>query len=113
MKKLYVGNPPFTATDDQGSQLFGQHGAVHAVALINDRETGRPRGFVEVDDDAEQTMIQARDGKDMGGRALRVDEALNCPRNDGTGGGGSRRRPIKGQIPHLLPTTMLVPRSAP
>ena len=62
MKKLYVGNLPFTATDDQISQLFGQHGTVHSVALINDRETGRPRGFgfVEVDDDAVQTMIHAR-----------------------------------------------------
>ena len=89
MKKLYVGNLPFTATDDQISQLFGQHGTVHSVALINDRETGRPRGFgfVEVDDDAVQTMIQALDGKDMGGRALRVNEAQDRPRTGGGGGG--------------------------
>ena len=93
LKKLYVGNLPFTATDDQISQLFGQHGTVHSVALINDRETGRPRGFgfVEVDDDAVQTMIQALDGKDMGGRALRVNEAQDRPRTGGGGGGGGGR----------------------
>ncbi len=89
MKKLYIGNLPFTATEDELRQLFGQHGTVHSVALINDRETGRPRGFgfVEVDDDAVQTMIQALDGKDMGGRALRVNEAQDRPRTGGGGGG--------------------------
>ncbi len=91
MKKLYVGNLPFSATDDQVSQLFGQHGTVHSVALINDRETGRPRGFgfVEVDDAAAQTMIKSLDGKDMGGRALSVNEAQDRPRSAGNGGGGS------------------------
>ena len=54
MKKIYVGNLPFSATEDEIKELFGQHGTVHSVALINDRETGRPRGFgfVEVDDEA-------------------------------------------------------------
>ena len=86
MKKLYIGNLPFTATEDEIKELFGAHGEVHSVALINDRETGRPRGFgfVEVDDDALQNMIQALDGKEMGGRALRVNEAQDKPR----GGGG-------------------------
>lgn len=90
MKKLYVGNLPFSATEDEISQLFGQYGTVHSVALINDRETGRPRGFgfVEVDDDAIQAMIQALDGKEMGGRALRVNEAQDRPRGGGGGGGG-------------------------
>ena len=90
MKKLYVGNLPFTATDDQISQMFGQHGTVHSVALINDRETGRPRGFgfVEVDDASAATMVQALDGKDLGGRALRVNEAQDRPRTGGSGGGG-------------------------
>jgi RNA recognition motif-containing protein len=62
---------------------------VHSVALINDRETGRPRGFgfVEVDDSAVQTMIQALDGKDVGGRAVRVNEAQDRPRTGGAGGG--------------------------
>jgi RNA recognition motif-containing protein len=83
---------PFTATDDQDSQLFGQHGTVHAVALINDRGTGRPPGFgfVDVDDDAVATMIQVLDGKDLRGRALRVNEAQDCPRTGVVGGGGSR-----------------------
>jgi RNA recognition motif-containing protein len=46
LKKLYIGNLPFTATEDEIKELFGQHGTVISVALINDRETGRPRGFV-------------------------------------------------------------------
>ena len=75
MKKLYVGNLPFSATEDEVRELFSQHGNVHSVALINDRETGRPRGFgfVEIDDDALSTMIQALDGQEMGGRTLRVN----------------------------------------
>ncbi len=92
MKKLYVGNLPFSATEDEISELFGQHGTVHSIALINDRETGRPRGFgfVEVDDNDLQNIIQALDGKEMGGRALRVNEAQDRPRGGGGGGGGGR-----------------------
>jgi RNA recognition motif-containing protein len=94
VKKLYVGNLPFTATEDEISQLFGQHGTVHSVALINDRETGRPRGFgfVEMDDDAIANVIQALDGKELGGRALRVNEAQDRPRTGGGGGGGGGGR---------------------
>ncbi len=90
MKKIYVGNLPFTATEDDIKELFGQHGTVHSVALINDRETGRPRGFgfIEVDDDALSAMIQNLDGQEMGGRALRVNEAQDRPRGGGGGGGG-------------------------
>ena len=90
MKKLYVGNLPFSATEDEIKELFGQHGAVHSVALINDRETGRPRGFgfIEVDDDALSAMIQNLDGKEMDGRALRVNEAQDKPRGGGGGGRG-------------------------
>ncbi len=89
MKKLYVGNLPFSATEDEITELFGQHGTVHSVALINDRETGRPRGFgfVEMDDDAIAGTIQALDGSDMGGRQLRVNEAHDKPRGGGGGGG--------------------------
>ena len=92
MKKLYVGNLPFSATEDEITQMFGEHGTVHSVALINDRETGRPRGFgfVEVDDDAIQTMVQNLDGKELGGRALRVNEAQDRRSGGGGGGGGSR-----------------------
>ena len=90
MKKLYVGNLPFSATDEEVSELFSQHGTVHSVALINDRETGRPRGFgfVEMDDDAANAAIQALDGAEMGGRALRVNEAQERRRRGGGYGGG-------------------------
>jgi len=92
LKKLYIGNLPFTATEDELRQLFGQHGTVHSVALINDRETGRPRGFgfIEMDDDAITGAIQALDGKELGGRALRVNQAEDKPRGAGGGGGGGR-----------------------
>ena len=90
MKKLYVGNLPFSATDDEVTQLFGEHGTVHSVALINDRETGRPRGFgfVEMDDDAANAAMQALDGSEMGGRTLRVNEAQDRRGGGGRGGRG-------------------------
>jgi RNA recognition motif-containing protein len=89
VKKLYVGNLPFSATEDEVNELFSQHGTVHSVALINDRETGRPRGFgfVEMDDSAAQAAIQALDGHEMDGRNLRVNEAQDRPRRTGGGGG--------------------------
>ena len=90
MKKLYIGNLPFTASEDELKDLFGAHGTVHSVALINDRETGRPRGFgfIEMDDAAAMAAQQALDGKEMGGRALKVNEAQDKPRGGGGGGGG-------------------------
>ncbi len=94
MKKLYVGNLPFSATDAEVEQLFGQHGKVHSVALINDRETGRPRGFgfVEMDEDGAQKAIESLNGHEMDGRALRVNEAEERkPRSGGGGGGGGGR----------------------
>jgi len=89
LKKIYVGNLPFSASEDEIKEVFGQHGTVHSVALIMDRETGRPRGFgfIEVDDNDLATMIQNLDGKEMGGRALRVNEAQDKPRGGGGGGG--------------------------
>lgn len=94
MKKLYVGNLPFRATDQEVQELFGQHGTVHSVALINDRETGRPRGFgfVEMDEEGATKAMQALDGHEMEGRALRVNEAQERqPRGGGGGGGGGHR----------------------
>jgi len=90
LKKLYIGNLPFTATEDEIRELFGAHGDVHSVALINDRETGRPRGFgfIEMDDAAAVAAQQALDGQEMGGRALKVNEAQDKPRGGGGGGGG-------------------------
>ncbi len=93
MKKLFVGNLPFSATEDEINQLFSQHGTVHSVALINDRDTGRPRGFgfVEMDDSAAQAAISALNGYDMGGRQLRVDEAQDRRGGGGRGGFGGGR----------------------
>ncbi len=90
MKKLYVGNLPFSATETEINELFSKHGAVHSVALINDRETGRPRGFgfVEMDDEAATAAISALNGQEMGGRDLKVNEAQDKPRR--SGGGGNR-----------------------
>jgi len=77
MTTIYVGNLPFSATEQDVRALFEAHGAVDTVKLINDRETGRPRGFgfVEMADADAQAAIQAVNGKEMGGRALRVNEA--------------------------------------
>jgi RNA recognition motif-containing protein len=88
MSKIYVGNLPFTATDDTVRALFAQHGVVDSVALITDRETGRPRGFgfVEMPRSDAARAIQNLNGQDMGGRALKVNDAQDKPRN------GSQRR---------------------
>jgi len=90
MKKIYVGNLPFSATESQVKELFGKHGNVQSVALINDRETGRPRGFgfVEIEDSAMATAIKALDGFEMDGRTLNVNEAQDKPRSGGSNGGG-------------------------
>ena len=90
MAKIYVGNLPFTATEDQVRALFSAHGTVESVALPNDRETGRPRGFgfVEMSQADASRAIQAVNGQDMGGRSLRVNEAQDKPRTGGGGGYG-------------------------
>lgn len=76
--KLYVGNLSFSSTEEDLKGLFTSHGTVESVAVITDRETGRPRGFafVEMSDEASaQNAIRALDGKDFGGRPLKVNEA--------------------------------------
>jgi RNA recognition motif-containing protein len=77
MKSIYVGNLPFSASEDDVRDMFSSHGEVTSVKLIEDRETGRFRGFgfVEMDDNGAVSAIEALDGKDMGGRALKVNEA--------------------------------------
>lgn len=87
--KLYVGNLPFTATENDLRDLFAQHGEVTSANLVMDRETGRPRGFgfVEFADAAQaKTAIDELNGKDFGGRDLTVNEAR--PREPRSGGGG-------------------------
>jgi len=77
-KKLYVGNLPFTSTEEDIRQLFQQHGTVDSVNVISDRETGRPRGFAFVEfseESAASNAIRALDGSELGGRSLRVNEA--------------------------------------
>jgi RNA-binding proteins (RRM domain) len=77
MTTIYVGNLPFSATEVDVRSLFEKHGAVQSVKLVNDRETGRPRGFgfVEMSPTDAQTAIQHMNGFNMGGRPLRVNEA--------------------------------------
>jgi RNA recognition motif-containing protein len=99
MKKLYVGNLPFSATESQVRELFEKHGDVNSVALIMDRETGRPRGFgfVEISDNGMAGALKL-DGYELDGRKLNVNEAQDKPRNSGGGGrdrnsgGGGRDR---------------------
>jgi RNA recognition motif-containing protein len=77
MKSIYVGNLPFSATEEDIRSLFSPYGTVHAVKLVSDRETGRPRGFgfVEMEDSAALSAISALNGKEVGGRSLRINEA--------------------------------------
>jgi cold-inducible RNA-binding protein len=88
MAKIYVGNLPFTATDEEIRTLFGAHGTVESVALPIDRDTGRPRGFgfVEMSQADASRAIQNLNGTDMGGRSLKVNEAQDKPRSGGGGG---------------------------
>lgn len=80
-KKIYVGNLPFSATEDEVRELFSEYGPVESVNLITDRETGRPRGFgfVEMSSGASEA-IEALNQTAMGGRNLNVNEAR--PRED-------------------------------
>ena len=72
--------------------MFEQHGTVESAQVINDRETGRSRGFgfVEMDQAGADAAIKALDGQDMGGRSLRVNEAHERGAGGGGGGGGGR-----------------------
>jgi RNA recognition motif-containing protein len=90
--KIYVGNLPFSADEAAVRDLFAQHGQVDKCTLINDRETGRPRGFgfVEMPSADAARAISALNGFQMGGRALRVNEAQERERGGGGGGGGGR-----------------------
>jgi len=93
-KKLYVGNLPFSATEDEIRSAFGAHGTVASVNVIMDRETGRPRGFafVEMEDaSGADAAIRALDGADFGGRTVKVSEAQDRRGGGGGGGGGGGR----------------------
>lgn len=100
-KRIYVGNLPFEATEEEVRELFAKHGEVASVSLIKDRDTGRPRGFgfVEMDDAKTAEAIEALNGQELHGRALRINEARERTAGGGGGGaggggrdGGKRRR---------------------
>lgn len=76
-KSLYVGNLPWSATEEEVRNLFASHGEISSVKLISDRETGRARGFgfVEIDSDSAAAAVEALDGSSFGGRTIRVNEA--------------------------------------
>jgi cold-inducible RNA-binding protein len=89
---IYVGNLPFTASEDDVRQAFAAYGTVSSVAIIKDRETGQSRGFafVEMPNSEEGTKaINAMNGTPLKGRALKVNEAR--PREESFGGGGGRQ----------------------
>jgi RNA recognition motif-containing protein len=76
--KIYVGNLSYETTESDLNELFGSHGDVNEVALITDRDTGRPRGFGFVqmrNEQAARDAIAALDGKELGGRQITVNEA--------------------------------------
>jgi len=94
VKKIYVGNLPWSATDAELRDLFASIGTVHSAAVVSDRETGRSRGFgfIEMDEGDAERAISELNGRDMGGRALRVNEAQERQRRSGGGGGGGGGR---------------------
>ena len=88
--KLYVGNLSFDTTDQELETAFSEHGEVASATVVKDRDTDRSRGFgfVEFAQEADaQTAKGAMNGQDLGGRALKVDEA-NPPRERSSGGNG-------------------------
>jgi len=89
MKNLYVGNLPHSTTETELRNLFAAHGAVEKVSIVTDRETGRARGFafVEMTDAGEaEKAIAALNGSELGGRALKINEAK--PKTEHPAGGG-------------------------
>ncbi len=89
-KKIFVGNLPFKVTEEEIRSLFEQHGEVLSVALMSDRETGRPRGFGFIEMENADEAVAALNGTEIEGRALKVDIARERPPRSGGGGGGYR-----------------------
>jgi cold-inducible RNA-binding protein len=90
--KLYVGNLSFSTTEETLQAEFGAHGQVEEVAVITDRDTGRPRGFAFVsmnNDNEARAAIEALNGTEIDGRTITVNEAR--PKSNGGGGGGGGR----------------------
>jgi RNA recognition motif-containing protein len=99
MPKVYVGNIPFTATEEEIRNLFSQQGNVQSVSIVKDRETGRSRGFCFVEMDDITKAIAELNGKDFNGRNIVVNEARererrpygSDPSYQGGGDRGNRR----------------------
>jgi cold-inducible RNA-binding protein len=93
--KLYVGNLAFQTTSQELEQLFGQAGTVQSASVVEDRDTGRSRGFAFVEMSSQEEATSAIDqfnGKEVGGRALKVNEAKPREnRGSSYGGDGGRR----------------------
>lgn len=90
-KKLYVGNLAFQTTSQDLQELFAQAGTVESANIIEDRDTGRSKGFAFVEMSTEEEAVSAIDqfnGKEVAGRMLKVNEAR--PRENRSGGGGGR-----------------------
>ncbi len=89
MKKIYVGNLAWSTTEADLRDLFSTIGEVQSSTVITDRDTGRSRGFgfVEMDDGDAEKAISELNGRDLGGRDLRVNEAQQKERRGGSGGG--------------------------
>jgi len=93
-KKLYVGNLGYSVSSADLEQMFSSHGTVNSASVITDRSTGQSKGFgfVEMSSSAEAAAaIAALDGKDVNGRALKVNEAKPRPTSSMSGGRGNRR----------------------
>ena len=91
--KLYVGNLSFDTTEAELRDVFSQFGEIGDLTLITDRDTGRPKGFGFVEmrnDQAARDAIAALDGKELGGRTIKVNEARPKPQRSGGGGGRGR-----------------------
>jgi RNA recognition motif-containing protein len=95
MTNIYVGNISFQTTEDELRDAFAAFGGIERVNIVTDRDTGQPRGFAFVEmtekDSAEKAIAQL-DGSDLGGRAIKVNEAKPKPAGgSGYGGGGGGR----------------------
>jgi RNA recognition motif-containing protein len=91
--KLYVGNLPYSTTEDELRTMFSQAGTVASVAVIKDRDTGQSKGFafVEMSNQVEaEKAISLFNGHSLGQREMKV--SLARPRDDRGGGGGGRRQ---------------------
>ncbi len=90
--RFFIGNLSWNVRDEDLAELGAPHGEVTDAKVITDRDTGRSRGFgfLTIETDNPQAVIQALDGQEVDGRAIRVNEAENKPRDRGGYGGGGR-----------------------